>query len=109
LATCAFALSVIFIICLSLTTTRLTCLTFQKLFRKNLNRSRLGCKNTTFKGFDANVLQGSAKGPSEGVIQGSARGLTEDALQGSAKGPSEGEACAAPCETPCETPCKAPK
>jgi hypothetical protein len=40
--------------CLSLTTTRLTCLTFQKLFRKNLNRTRLGCKNTTFKGFDAN-------------------------------------------------------
>jgi len=27
---------------------------FQKLFRKNLNRGRLGCKNNTFKGFDAN-------------------------------------------------------
>jgi hypothetical protein len=78
--------------CLSLTTTRSTCLTIQKLFRKNLNRSRLGCKNTTFRGFDANVLQGSAKG------------LTEDALQGSAKGPSEGKACAAPCETPCKAP-----
>jgi len=52
----------------------------------------LGCKNNTFKGFDANVLQGSAKG------------LTEDALQGSAKGPSEGKACAASCETPCKAP-----
>jgi hypothetical protein len=27
---------------------------FQKLFRKNLNRSRLGCKNSTFRGVDAN-------------------------------------------------------
>lgn len=30
---------------------------FDKLFRKNLNRSRLGCKNTTFKGFYAKELQ----------------------------------------------------
>jgi hypothetical protein len=64
----------------------------------------LGCKNSTFKGFDANDLQGSAKDPTDGVIQGSAKGLTEDALQGSTKGPSEGEACAAPCETPCKAP-----
>ena len=88
----------------SLTTIHSTCFTKTDLFRKNLNRSRSGCKSSAFKGFDANVLQGSAKGLTENALQGSAKGLTEDALQGSAKGPSEGEACAAPCETPCKAP-----
>jgi hypothetical protein len=81
---------------LSLTTIRSTCFAKIDLFRKNLNRSRSGCKSSAFRVVDANVLQGSAKGLTEDALQGSAKGLTEDALQGSAKGPSEGEACAAP-------------